>query len=154
MTEIQACANFIPIEIVHSIIEYCSDIDVRRSFGIYAKINVDPFRNILTPGRISSTKECGKRRQNVLTTQAARYSIHNTVQLPERKQQNIMDDAIQVVIREIPYSKNLHYDIDIYQLRTRTRLPENREKETECKFPLGTLGNRYYWNAMLYSFVR
>jgi hypothetical protein len=143
----------IPVEIVRSIIEYCSDIDVRRSFGVYAKLNLGPFRDVVTGGRISSLREYGKHREYFLITQAARYSIHNRVQMVERKEQNIMDDAIQVVIRQLPHSGVLQYDIDIYQLLPKTGLPEYWKRETECDFPIGTLGDRYYWNAMVYSFM-
>jgi len=155
MSEVQSksSSHDIPVEIVRSIIEYCSDIDVRRSFGVYAKLNIGPFRDVVTCGRISSLREYGKHREYFLITQAARYSIHNRVKIVERKEQNIMDDAIQVFIRQLPYSQDLQYDIDIYQLLPKTGLPEYRKRETECDFPIGTLGDRYYWNAMLYSFT-
>lgn len=141
----------LPLDIIRYIIEYSNDIDVRRSFGIYGKL--DPSYYAIEPrGFVRSLIEYGK--NNKAQHEIVRYNMYNIHDLPERNRYNIMYDAMQVSIRHLPNNRGMMYEIDIYKLKRRTFEKEKKVKETECNFPLGSLRNEYYWDAFLYSYTR
>jgi len=141
----------LPLDTIRHIIEYSNDIDVRRSFGIYGKL--DPSYYAIEPrGLIRSLIEYGK--NNKAQIEIIRYNMYNIHDLPQRTRYNIMYDAMQVSIRYLPNNLGMMYEIDMYKLKRRTFEIENRSRETECDFPLGSLRNEYYWDAFLYSYTR
>ena len=139
----------LPLDVIRNIVEYSSDIDVRRSFGVYGKLDYKPYE-LLLKGFIRFEREHGSTGQEDIT----RYSLYNIIDTPARQRAGIMDDSIQVVVFRLPESGHLLYEIDMYKLKPRTYLAENRRKESECPMPLGPLRNEYYWEATLYNYSR
>ena len=133
----------LPLDVIRHIIGYCQDIDVRRSFGVYHNVQIPPVVNSC----ILTLREHGSVQHNSIT----RYSLPNLV---ERKDEDIMDDSIQVVMIEMPDSGYLLYEIDIYRIKPRTFRRIDIVKETEYVMPLGSLQNHYYWDVYLYSYIR
>ena len=98
---------YLPVEIVTMIIGYVDDIDIRRYFSVYGKIDKDRFKilNKIMRKEIKTDSEW---------MNSTMYSVPNIYNFEERTKQKLPNDHINVNI----FMKNgqLNYNISINKL--------------------------------------
>lgn len=131
----------IPTEIFYYILQYVDDVDIRRFFRFYQKINVLNY-SILE--HITRTINPGYYKQfpNYLYR---RYDLKNVCIIPTRQQQHIEDDMIDMKV--CIHDEMVMYNYGIYRLKLKTT-EKTIENKTTCY--KGDLDD-YYWDYVLYS---
>uniref|UniRef100_A0A6C0I2Y7 Uncharacterized protein n=1 Tax=viral metagenome TaxID=1070528 RepID=A0A6C0I2Y7_9ZZZZ len=142
----------VPIEVVQYIIEYSTDIDVRRAFNVYGKLKNLKEKEEVLKSAFSTMVE-------VLTDSPftdgflCRHTLNNKLVRPTNSIDGIIpDDSINVFFIEFP--NYIRYEIDIYKFKRKTLRAEDRFKESEFFFAVGGYGATHYWNAQMYNYIR
>ena len=123
----------LPIEIVLYIIEFISDIDIRRSFGIYNRIDMKKYCHL----------NIGYNTMEVYSPNCFRCSLYNTYNFQEREQLHIQDDYIGIL-----YSGD--YSVkSIFRLKPISK-DKSQAKIIECAEQLEYKGGltEYYWDFL------
>ena len=154
-------SSYLPKEIVLKIISMVDDIDLRRSFGIYYKINMDNFKflNKIIPKRIyykweedvnlnfnpqlTPIYESHPDHNDEKTYQVfdIRYEFPNFLEEEERRikcsEKDIMDIRVKL------YSDKVDIYSGIYKIKKKEGF---KEKERFNFYYKGDLNNNYYWD--------
>jgi hypothetical protein len=111
----------LPIEIVYHIIGYIDNIDIRRAFGLYSKIDLTKHRDISfgykmirpynrepMPWLNTEYDEDGNPPQHISTQWSFNVDIyvylHNLFDSEERKQKKIKNDFYEILLSEVKRS--------------------------------------------------
>lgn len=98
----------IPIELFRIIIEYM-DIDIRRSFGVYSKLSIQKYKELLYSIRFQT------RIGSFRGIHFGLYSLPNRYHSLERQRQNVEEDQLDI---ECWIGKDqVLYDISIHRLK-------------------------------------
>jgi hypothetical protein len=130
--------NLLPMDVIKNIIEYVSDIDVRRAFNIYGRI--DMSMNSLPIGCL-----------NIHITEPTKYccSIPNMYDFTERKVKNILDDFIEVrLVVENDDSPILYY-LSVYRFK-----PKSLKQDPYAFELFPSRITKFYWDYRVYSYTR
>jgi len=133
----------IPYEIIHQILLYHGDIDMRRNFGLYGPIDKEKFSILNT---IMRTPSPIHRRliNDYLYQQYALPNIHN---FNERTTEKIKDDYL--IMKVAPYEGKVYYNFGIYRLKP-TPFYSYPKKEFPCD---NKTVDDYRWLYVTYSFI-
>jgi len=132
----------IPEELIRYIIEYIDDIDIRREFNVYNRIDMSKYR--LPIG-------CTFIHVNAPTKYY--YNIPNLYDFEERKEKKVVNDFIEVRIMKdadiIDESNTILYYIAIYRLKPKTL----KKNQMELELFYSKI-NEYYWDYRIFSYCR
>ena len=132
----------IPTEIFYYILQYVDDIDICRFFGFYQKINLANYSILENITRtINPNYQC-KKFSNYLYQ---RYDLKNVCVVPNRCQQHIDDDMIDMKV--CVHNEMVMYNYGIYRLKLKTL---EKKIENEYAHYKGDLDD-YYWDSVSYS---
>jgi hypothetical protein len=133
----------LPIEIIRYIFEYIDDIDIRRAFGLYGRINMSEYQ--LPIG-------CTKVHQN--TPEKYFFHIPNLHAFEKRAEKRVIDDFVEVRISTVdelfpPFPTTILYYVAVYRFK-----PKSMKKN---KYDLELFSSNiadYYWDFRIYSYIR
>lgn len=128
----------IPLDVIRYIIEYIDDIDIRRSFDVYSKINIKPYRTQITGLCKKITPHSNTHYEWTL------YNLHT---FDSRTINHIGDDILYVEIK-ILYDR-VDYEVWIYKLKLQP-VAEVTESNT---FVANGDFEEYQWKVCFYLFT-
>ena len=138
-------ASNIPLEIFYEIIGYVDNIDIRRNFGMYTKLDLSKYACLeyvtryVAPEYIIWTKNSDYKK----------YNMRNLYDFPERyTQPNINKDSLDVQIIVKPDSVKVTFGIKRLKLKT-------NEKMNEIGTSIHNKGSLddYFWDEIQYQYV-
>ena len=132
----------VPIDVIRYIFLYLGDIDLRRHFGFYQKIDLSQYSILETITRKNNPKFY-RERENYLYRQ---YDLSNIYADLQRKEQNIENDTIDMKIAF--HDGMVMYNYGIYRLKPNN--PYNQTRLLSYKYK-GNL-EAYSWYYLLYSY--
>lgn len=133
----------LPDEMIRHIISYHENPDVRRSFGLYERIDLHKF-SILNTIMRTLNPEFHHAHDGYLYQQ---YKIPNIYSFTERKCKEIKNDCLDMKICD--YNNKIYYNFGIYRLKPAAiDYSSNREFPCDNKTVDG-----YQWNYLMYSFI-
>jgi hypothetical protein len=130
-----AAAHRIPLDIIREIVSYMPDIDVRRAFGIYGKLDLTNYSGVSKALRPSPPVD------NVIYQH---YSLQNAFDPPTRRDQSIENDMLDITIKV--QDDGVHYSFYLFRLKPKTG---DKQKEQLDVFHKGTLDD-WYWDYSYY----
>lgn len=135
----------IPLEIFYEIIGYVDNIDIRRNFSMYTKLDLSKYtclENVtrtIAPEYIIWTKNSDYKR----------YNMRNLYDFPERyTQPNINKDSLDVQIIVNPESVKITFGIK----RLKRKTNENTKENVTSIHNKGSLDD-YFWDEIHYQYV-
>ena len=151
-----------PIDIFYHIISYVNNIDIRRAFGIYSKINLSSYKDIKfvykkirpfnrepTPWTNTEFDENGQPPQHISTKWLFNADIyvylHNLFDSEEREQNKIKNDYYEILLSEVDQVDNKYTSFCGTICRY---VPVNYYRENE---PGST---RFYWKKIYVQYER
>jgi hypothetical protein len=119
--------------------EYVPDVHIRRSFGIYYKLNKADYEHLSyvmrpQPRKIGSLGYY------------TRYKLRNACESPTRREQRVEDDNIQIAV--IILGNSVQYDFNLFRLRKKD---SSKSKEANDYYHKGTLDD-HYWDYSTYRY--
>lgn len=132
----------VPTDVIRQIFLYVGDIDLRRYFGFYQKIDLSQYSILETITRKINPKFY-RERANYLYRQYDLCNIHADLQ---RKEQNIENDTIDMKIAF--HDGMVMYNYGIYRLKPNNQYNQARLLSYKYK---GNLDS-YSWYYLLYSY--
>lgn len=132
-------ADKIPYEIITHILEYVPNIDIRRHFGIYRKIN-----SINT----SYLKYICWYDSEVIHDECVHYRLYNEHNLASRASELLANDIISMCYENL--SIGFYYRWSIYRLK---RKQQQKTIENKNYYHKGS-HNDYYWDYLEYEYTR
>lgn len=143
MTDISLCK--MPYDIIWYIAHYIDDIDIRRTFNIYDKIDVDRFRFLNRVIRTNKRNHWNFTRYNFVENNE--NTIHRYMNIDGTS--NICDDLmdVKIVVSDFYVSYKLYF----YKLK---KIPHDSiyNNATDIYYK-GPLENDYYWQNIGSEFV-
>jgi len=134
----------VPLEIVYYILDYVADLDIRRSFGIYRKINMNKYQILTYVTRTLAPEYVNWRH----STNYFRYNLRNKWNVPGRELQIVNNDNIDVQISVTNTAVRTVFGINRLQKRS-----GGYEKELETSVhKIGNLDD-YYWDYICYQHI-
>ena len=133
----------LPFEIIRYIFEYIDDIDIRRAFGMYGRINM--LDHQLPIG-------CTKIHQN--TPDKYFFHIPNLHSFEERTLKRVIDDFVEVrmsMVEELdpPFPSTILYYVAVYRFKPKSM----KRNKDDLELFSSTVAN-YYWDFRIYSYIR
>lgn len=127
----------LPYEMIHHILDYLGDIDVRRNMGFYRPIDLKKFSILHTITRTANMKQ---RREfpNYLYQQ---YLLINLYQIDERI------DSDHIEMKVALHEGKVKYNYGIYRLMPKSDNPVLGENPSRAVAP-----PNYKWHSITYSF--
>jgi hypothetical protein len=127
----------LPYEIIHQILLYHGDIDIRRDFGLYGPIDKEKFSILNTIMRTANKKQ----RREFPNYLYQNYFLPNLYNIKDR----INDDHIDIKVAI--HDGKVKYDYGIYRLMPKSDNPVLGKYPSQAIAP-----DNYEWHSMTYSF--
>jgi len=134
----------IPYEIILEIVAYLPDIDVRRSFGIYRKLDLAQHEPVIS----SIVMAVDGAVVNAFERQYVRYKLKNLHEFPKRAAQYVEDDMLEVFMRVHESFVDIRFSI--YRLKPKDG--ENQKEQLDMFYKGDT--EDYYWDYVCTEYIR
>ena len=129
----------IPDEIIHDIISYVPNLDIRINFGIFHKINNAKY-NILNTIIRNKTEE------NHISFK--RYYFKENIFFKNKDQESFLNDFVDLIYKE--ENNNIHVEIQIWKL---IKKDENFISHRNDRiYDVGNYDNDYYWKDIIIKY--
>ena len=141
---------YLPPEIKEKIIGYVDNIDIRRYFRVYNKIDISRYRFMDYVLPIKILNDAYYIDDNGEKNCDFTYILPNIVQRPLDNFSNleIPNDFVCVSVYEC--NNKIYYEIAIWRLKIRTDL--NSKEDSQMQLELGSMANTHYWGGIHYKY--
>ena len=132
------------MDVFYYILDYVDNVDIRRSFGIYCKINMNKYTclDYITRIKAPEYKYWGN------YTNYARYNLRNLYDVSGRELQCINNDMIEMQIDII--NNKVYTVFGIHRLQKKNN--DNKKEKEISIHKKGDLDD-YYWDYIYYQHV-
>ena len=141
---------YLPPEIIEKIISMVDDIDIRRSFGVYNKIDKSKYTFIDYVLPIKTFNDSYYIDENGEKNCDFTYILPNIEQRPLNNFSNLEIPNDFVCVSAYECNNKIYYEIAIWKLKKRTGL--NSKVNWQMQLELGSMANTHYWERIHYKY--
>ena len=141
---------YLPPEIKEKIIGYVDNIDIRRYFRVYNKIDISRYRFMDYVLPIKILNDAYYIDDNGEKNCDFTYILPNIVQRPLDNFSNLEIPNDFVCVSEYECNNKIYYEIAIWRLKKRTGL--NSKEDSQIQLELGSMANTHYWEGIHYKY--